>query len=45
VNLNKNCVLNKFEWRLHYIKLHSGMHLPTTTIVLPLKWGKFKLAK
>jgi len=21
---------------LHYIKLHSGMHLPTTTIVLPL---------
>jgi len=30
---------------LHYIKLHSGMHLPTTTIVLPLKWDKFKLAK
>jgi len=25
---------------LHYIKLHSRMHLSTTTIVLPLNWGK-----
>jgi len=30
---------------LHCIELHSRMHFPTTTIVLPLKWGKFKLAK
>jgi len=21
---------------LHYIKLHSGIHLPTTTIILPV---------
>ena len=26
----------EFEWKLHYIKLHSGIHLPTTTIILPL---------
>jgi len=29
----------------NYITLRSEMHLPTTTIVLPLKLGKFKLAK
>jgi len=39
VNLNKNCVLinsNESYITLHYIKLHSGMDLPTTTIILPL---------
>jgi len=28
----------------HYITLHPRMHLPTTTNVLPLNGGKFKLA-
>jgi len=29
----------------HYITFGGRIHLPTTTIILPLKWGEFKLAK
>jgi len=29
----------------HYITLHSGCTFQLHTIILPLKWGKFKLAK
>jgi len=28
--------MNKYVLSLHYITLHSGMYLPTTTIILPL---------